>query len=87
MNPHQMMLNLCRQHFQTNEKMDVYFGHRKRICQNCGLPICRKILDINDFLQRHRNNKICTCVLNQRDNAENEEEEEIDDENEGQNDA
>ena len=49
MNPHQMMLNFCRQHFQTNEKMDAYFGHRKRICQNCGLLICRKILDIKNF--------------------------------------
>ena len=39
------------------------------------------------FYQGFRNNKICTCVRNQRDNAENEEEEEIDDENEGQNDA
>ena len=52
MNPHQMMLNFCRQHFQTNANKNVYFGHRKRICQNCGLPICRKILDINDFLPR-----------------------------------
>ena len=51
MNPHQMMLNFCRQHFQTNEKMDIYFGYRKRICQNCGLPNCRKILDINIFYQ------------------------------------
>ena len=51
MNPHQMMLNFCRQHFQTNANKNVYFGHRKRICQNCGLLICRKILDINIFYQ------------------------------------
>ena len=49
MNPHQMMLNFCRQHFQTNANKNVYFGHRKRICQNCGLLICRKILDIKNF--------------------------------------
>ena len=86
MNSHQMMLNFCAQNFQTNEKMNVFFGHHKRICRHCGLPICRKNLDINDFLPIHRNNKICTCGLNQGNNAENEEEEKIDDENEGQND-
>ena len=86
MNSHQMMLNFCAQNFQTNEKMNVLFGHHKRICVHFGLLICRKNLDIDDFLPIHRNNKICTCVRNQRDNAENEEEEKIYDENEGQND-
>ena len=86
MNSHQMMLNFCAQNFQTNEKMNVFFGHHKRICWHFGLPICRINLDIDDFLPIHRNNKICTCGRNQRDNAENEEEEKIYDENEGQND-
>ena len=52
--------------------MNVLFGHHKRICVHFGLLICRKNLDIYDFLPIHRNNKICTCVRNQRDNAENE---------------
>ena len=72
MNSHQMMLNFCAQNFQTNEKMNVLFVHHKRICVHFGLLICRKNLDIDDFLPIHRNNKICTCVRNQRDNAENE---------------
>ena len=67
----QAMRNFCNQNFTTPEKINIYFGHRTRICRGCGLPKIRKHLNVADFNPEHRN-YICFCDINDSDSEEEE---------------
>lgn len=80
----QAMRNFCNQNFTTPEKINIYFGHRKRICRTCHLPKIRKNLNVADFNPEHRH-YICFCGINDSDSEEEDEDDGIVGQNNAQN--
>ena len=80
----QAMRNFCNQNFTTPEKINIYFGHRKRICRTCHPPKIRKNLNVADFNPEHRH-YICFCGINDSDSEEEDEDDGIVGQNNAQN--
>ena len=57
----QQINQFCRSHFTYQEKRNVFFPQRPRICQNCHLPKAKKKIDYTQFNILHQG-LICMCV-------------------------